>query len=712
MDTTATTISINIGPRKIDILCHSITDLPSDYDALVSSDDNHLSHSGGVSQAIWSAAGTQLSDELKGSKPRLKLGDVFVSGAGAMETIYLLHAITIDFDSNARIGEGDPVSLFRKLLFTAEELGCSSIAMPLVGSGAAGLSIREATQAFARAAYAWLQSPSSLRHVGLVLGWTLPHEIESTIRRTVCDSVTPETFASQLRGSSLAAIAQSWLQTAHLRTLPRVSTILRIFDGLYAAVGVAAEDVSLTGGSSTHIVGRLAPASSSQVRSTLSEARFVRNKLAHNISAPLPEDLDTVNRGISVLLKWVSNLTEPEAEAELATCMGVASSVVVPPSRRAEAEVTADHEGAHIDKEAVRYGGRTQVSRANIPVGIIGQQQHPTNPVRQLHAFLLENLAAESLAEIDGALERQGYRGSSEMRLLEHIVRVPDPVAFVASEFSRIQLKAALKIRFAIERPGDANDLARELLNAMGFPVPGKLKGLSSALRVVRTAKQSLMLPSTDCDGIVTSVAKHLEFVCHVLLRFVAQAAFSEPPEIVLKNLGKLQGKSDLNSCTLGTLLDCVSAIADAMRTDRTSAAVQIFKSSVKMDDPFPKTTSLAALRNSFAHFKVDAANRCTTESLDDATRFVRDAESFLSYLNGSGSSLFPKIVTIEKIKIDRWGRRLVIGLTDEDEQEGIFTDQDLEPGRVYFMHPLTNPLRVDPILIPAGNLLWLERAR
>jgi hypothetical protein len=28
-----------------------------------------------------------------------------------------------------------------------------------------------------------------------------------------------------------------------------------------------------------------------------------------------------------------------------------------------------------------------------------------------------------------------------------------------------------------------------------------------------------------------------------------------------------------------------------------------------------------------------------------------------------------------------------------------------LAAGRIYFMHPTTNPLRVDPVMIPAGTL-------
>jgi len=41
-----------------------------------------------------------------------------------------------------------------------------------------------------------------------------------------------------------------------------------------------------------------------------------------------------------------------------------------------------------------------------------------------------------------------------------------------------------------------------------------------------------------------------------------------------------------------------------------------------------------------------------------------------------------------------------------------IFTDVPVEPGRVYFMQPLSNPMRVDPIVVPTGDLVWPEAGR
>lgn len=686
-----------IGKRVVRLINTSITELPKHVDALVSSDDNYLSHGGGVSNALWTAAGQSVQVEVESARPRLKLGDVFPTTAGSLNAKHLLHAITIDFDANIRIGNGDPVSLFRKIFAVAEELGCKSVALPLVGSGAAGLSIEEAFSAFTRALSLWLQSPSSLFDVTLVLGWTAAEPLRASLVSSLEGIVTPEKLGEELSLTPLSPVISAWLSTTGIPLLHRASVALRLLDGLYAFVGSFNPDPKQV--SSVQAVDRLIPPLDTHQRGYVLEARFVRNRLAHSFQAPAPEDTDALNRGIYLLLRWIATNCTPEMQA-LAASQFV-SSVVEPGTK---------HNTQKRALSTLNIPSKLELTpSAAPPKATVPETAHPTAPLRQLHAFLLEHLAPESLSAMDKMLEQQGYCGTAELRLLEHLVRIEDPVRFIASEFSRVQLQVALKSKFGIQRPGDSFDLAKELLNAMGFPVPGKVKGLRSALDAAKRAQQDLILPNPDLDGIVTSVAKHVEFVCHVLLRFVSQAAFSDAAEIVLKKLGKLQGKSDLKGCTLGTLLDCVSALTGAVRNDVDTPAVQIFRSSIKTDDPFPDTNSLAALRNSFAHFKVDAANRCSTESLTDAKKFVDAANGFLSYLEDA-ASLFPRIVTIEEIHIDRWGRRVIVGITDEGQREGIFTDQTLDPGKVYFMHPLTNPLRVDPILVAAGSLMWLER--
>ena len=59
----------------------------------------------------------------------------------------------------------------------------------------------------------------------------------------------------------------------------------------------------------------------------------------------------------------------------------------------------------------------------------------------------------------------------------------------------------------------------------------------------------------------------------------------------------------------------------------------------------------------------------------------------------------------IDAIRLDRWRRRVVRAVSDEGVVETLFTDRPLHPGELYLMHPLSNPLRVDPVLVPAGEI-------
>ena len=75
--------SLRVGDCEILITKRSLAELGVPVDVLVSSDDNYLSHGGGVSYALWHGAG---EDEIVGSLPpqsdKWALGDVVVSGAG------------------------------------------------------------------------------------------------------------------------------------------------------------------------------------------------------------------------------------------------------------------------------------------------------------------------------------------------------------------------------------------------------------------------------------------------------------------------------------------------------------------------------------------------------------------------------------------------------------------------------------------------------
>lgn len=123
--------------------------------AVVSSDDNYLSHGGGCSKAIWRAAKLRSPDELGVATP-VRLGDVVPTKAGDLPASALFHVVTLDLNTRQAMTPDLFESAMRALatmvtdarLKTAQEP--SRILLPLLGTGAAGIAERIAVEHLAR----------------------------------------------------------------------------------------------------------------------------------------------------------------------------------------------------------------------------------------------------------------------------------------------------------------------------------------------------------------------------------------------------------------------------------------------------------------------------------------------------------------------------------------------------------------------------------
>jgi O-acetyl-ADP-ribose deacetylase (regulator of RNase III) len=120
----------NISVRKEDISS-------ARTDVVVSSDDNFLSASGGVANAIASRAGHFLRNELiRRRTQRNKSGHLVITSSGDLEqTFSVIHAICIDFTFGVLPGEELVQSLVTNALSCAESMGARSITLPLIGAG-------------------------------------------------------------------------------------------------------------------------------------------------------------------------------------------------------------------------------------------------------------------------------------------------------------------------------------------------------------------------------------------------------------------------------------------------------------------------------------------------------------------------------------------------------------------------------------------------
>ena len=137
-------------------------------DALVSSDDNHLSMGGGVSRALMNAGGGEIRREARKHIP-LKIGDVAVTSAGQLPAKFIFHAVTIDYDNIIYASETSVRAATLKCMQLADTLEVRLIAFPALGTGAAGFPFQLAAEVMTRTIADYLMGDTCIELVTLTL---------------------------------------------------------------------------------------------------------------------------------------------------------------------------------------------------------------------------------------------------------------------------------------------------------------------------------------------------------------------------------------------------------------------------------------------------------------------------------------------------------------------------------------------------------------
>ncbi len=156
-------------------------------DALVSSDDGHLTMGGGVSLALLQAGGQTIYDEGRKHIP-LNLGDVAVTSAGQLPAKYIFHAVTIDFGDMSGPTEQSIRAATLKSLQLADTLGVRSIAFPALGTGTARFPFQLAAEVMTRTIAEYLLGDTQVELVIITLlavEWASESDINVFYERAV-----------------------------------------------------------------------------------------------------------------------------------------------------------------------------------------------------------------------------------------------------------------------------------------------------------------------------------------------------------------------------------------------------------------------------------------------------------------------------------------------------------------------------------------------
>ncbi|MFW5917565.1 MAG: macro domain-containing protein [Halorubrum sp.] len=111
-------------------------------DALVNAAGTSLRMGSGVAGALRRGANGPINEEAV-SKGPVDLGDVAVTDAYDLDAEHVIHAAAMPHYGDGRATAESIATATRRSLKRADELGCESIAIPVLGTGAAGFGLEE-----------------------------------------------------------------------------------------------------------------------------------------------------------------------------------------------------------------------------------------------------------------------------------------------------------------------------------------------------------------------------------------------------------------------------------------------------------------------------------------------------------------------------------------------------------------------------------------
>ncbi|NIC00574.1 macro domain-containing protein [Halobacterium sp. R2-5] len=106
-------------------------------DALVNAAGTSLQMGSGVAGALRRGAEGPINEEAVSEGP-VDLGEVAVTDAYALDAEYVIHAAAMPHYGDGRASEASIRDATRNALEKADELGCESVVVPVLGTGAAG----------------------------------------------------------------------------------------------------------------------------------------------------------------------------------------------------------------------------------------------------------------------------------------------------------------------------------------------------------------------------------------------------------------------------------------------------------------------------------------------------------------------------------------------------------------------------------------------
>lgn len=604
------------------------------------------------------------------------LASIVRTDPGQLNATALLHAITIDLDRWRRIAPDEYASMFETLAIEVERLvskgenGPRRVLMPVIGTGAGGIPERLAAEALE----GFMVSMAALDVSVHVTGKSVGPAFRDLHNRLAGKDARYPSLTGLI--SDLPAPPNASDLALHLAD--------RFRSDLQRAARAAAQtstpqgpDEDPTSAAARFINFRWAQlkrsTSPQPTLDIITEARREANKVVHARGPVTASTLTRLYEGISALEGlWDTPGRTEQVLAAARACVAVTPKSV---SKQHAQPATADQDRVH---------------------------RHRSEHVDRM-ARLLGELEGDEADELDRLLAELGYRGTRELQLKEYCTRIDPQEALQRLGATRLKAILTTKYKVSPEATAGIAELSDAVLHQLGFHAPQALYGIGYALSELKRLQRKCngVGNAHEMTGLVLAASQHLERCIRHLLRFVCLHLFDRGPEAHFKGRARNYSGQPIDSVSLGMLLSLLEHLADEL----SEADVAVLR---QLDGPLTANrlspgdrSGIATLRNNFAHAKDYGGSPATSQQLSRAASdFFNGAVSLLEYWQDSKPRLFPLVIRIERISIDKWNRRVIEAIDDSGETERIVSDMPVRAGSTYFMYPLSNPFRVDPVLI------------
>lgn len=677
----------------------SIAESHGPWLAVISSDDNYLSHSGGSSRDLWEAAGEESMDACVAEflKLPVRVGSTVETDAGRLPARAMLHAITLDLDTRISVSTGDLHTFIRALGESILALqrkypeAPARVLMPLVGAGNAKLPLSSVVTAMSR-----LATRVGFNGVQIVVAVLTP-----------CTAIE-EKFKQ----------IEIWHPDGDDSGPDEEARIISIFFRFEALLKCCAKVLGVDIGERRtlhHLWDELREATRKkelcipvELETAVEQAILARNRFAHRQVFIGGELLETLVLGMSSLMTIATDhLRDAGAGGPEKIEFLVKQACEKNPPAKSARQDRSEKPLRLIDTKSPKghLVSATGDPREGSPFADVGnhvhrhEMQHVDNLVT-----LLSTLNGPEAQDLELLLDELQYKGERLLRLKEYCARM-DPMEILrrlgASQLHRILTE---KYDLSPKRNSKTDELAALILTQLGFPVQEPVEGISYAHNQV-TAIRSRLTTSGHHEraGLVIQASSHLESSIRNLLRFICLQVYKRGPEKELfpKLFGSEFKDRTLDSLSLGQLL----ALLETLAKDLDAAPPE---KRGYLDAPLTAKRlaprgfdSITKLRNIFAHDRL--SDNSQNDLSGKATEFLDQTLELLEFWDTDWSSsppVYPKIIRVETITIDCWNRRVIRASTAEGVLEHIVTDMPVRAGGKYFMFPLSNPFRIDPLLI------------